>query len=77
MNSFSRILALIGKEFIQMLRDRLTFGMMVGIPVMQLLLFGYASTPIRATCPRSSRWAITVRPAVPSCRRWKHRTIST
>lgn len=25
-----------------MLRDRLTFGMMVGIPVMQLLLFGYA-----------------------------------
>lgn len=42
MTSFSRILAMIGKEFIQMLRDRLTFGMMVGIPVMQLLLFGYA-----------------------------------
>jgi ABC-2 type transport system permease protein len=38
----SRILAVMGKEFIQMLRDRLTFGMMVGIPVMQLLLFGYA-----------------------------------
>ncbi|WP_203291795.1 ABC transporter permease [Maricaulis parjimensis] len=42
MTSFSRILAIMGKEFIQMLRDRLTFGMMVGIPVMQLLLFGYA-----------------------------------
>lgn len=42
MTSFNRILAMIGKEFIQMLRDRLTFGMMVGIPVMQLLLFGYA-----------------------------------
>ncbi|WP_300544509.1 ABC transporter permease [Maricaulis sp.] len=42
MTGFSRILAMIGKEFIQMLRDRLTFGMMVGIPVMQLLLFGYA-----------------------------------
>ena len=42
MTSLSRILAVIGKEFIQMLRDRLTFGMMVGIPIMQLLLFGYA-----------------------------------
>ncbi len=42
MKSLSRILAILGKEFIQMLRDRLTFGMMVGIPVMQLLLFGYA-----------------------------------
>ena len=30
------------KEFIQMRRDRLTFGMMVGIPVIQLVLFGFA-----------------------------------
>jgi ABC-2 type transport system permease protein len=30
------------KEFVQMRRDRLTFGMMVGIPVLQLVLFGYA-----------------------------------
>jgi ABC-2 type transport system permease protein len=30
------------KEFIQMRRDRVTFGMMVGIPLMQLILFGYA-----------------------------------
>jgi len=30
------------KEFIQMRRDRLTFGMMVGIPMMQLILFGFA-----------------------------------
>jgi ABC-2 type transport system permease protein len=30
------------KEFIQMRRDRLTLGIMVGIPVVQLLLFGYA-----------------------------------
>jgi ABC-2 type transport system permease protein len=40
--SFSRLLAVVLKEFIQMKRDRLTFAMMVGIPVMQLLLFGYA-----------------------------------
>ncbi len=30
------------KEFIQMRRDRLTLGIMVGIPVVQLLMFGYA-----------------------------------
>jgi ABC-2 type transport system permease protein len=30
------------KEFIQMKRDRVTFGMMVGIPLMQLLMFGFA-----------------------------------
>ncbi len=40
--SFSRLLAMIVKEFIQMRRDRLTFAMMVGIPLMQLTLFGYA-----------------------------------
>lgn len=40
--SLSRFLAVLMKEFIQMLRDRTTFAMMVGIPVMQLLLFGYA-----------------------------------
>ncbi|HTR21927.1 MAG TPA: ABC transporter permease [Gemmatimonadales bacterium] len=30
------------KEFIQMRRDRLTLGIMIGIPVIQLLLFGFA-----------------------------------
>lgn len=40
--SFSRLWAMIVKEFIQMRRDRLTFAMMVGIPLMQLTLFGYA-----------------------------------
>ncbi|MGE3742670.1 MAG: ABC transporter permease, partial [Geminicoccaceae bacterium] len=38
----ARLLAVIVKEFIQMRRDRLTFAMMVGIPIMQLTLFGYA-----------------------------------
>ncbi len=40
--SLGRFAAVLIKEFIQMKRDRLTFGMMLGIPVMQLLLFGYA-----------------------------------
>ncbi len=39
--SGSRLLAVITKEFIQMRRDK-TFAMMVGIPLMQLILFGYA-----------------------------------
>ncbi len=37
-----RFWAMVVKEFIQMRRDRLTFGMMVGIPLLQLTLFGYA-----------------------------------
>lgn len=40
--SFARCWAVIVKEFIQMRRDRLTFNMMVGIPLVQLILFGYA-----------------------------------
>ena len=37
-----RLRAIFWKEFIQMRRDRATFGMMLGIPVVQLALFGYA-----------------------------------
>ena len=40
--SFSRWWAIVIKEFIQLRRDRLTFGMIVGIPIIQLLLFGFA-----------------------------------
>jgi len=40
--SFARLGALLIKEFIQMRRDRITFGMMLGVPLVQLLLFGYA-----------------------------------
>ncbi|MGP3697245.1 ABC transporter permease [Rhodobacter sp. NSM] len=40
--SISRFLAVLRKEFIQMRRDRITFGMMIGVPIMQLLLFGFA-----------------------------------
>jgi len=42
MKSLQRILAIIRKEVRQLSRDRLTFGMIVGIPVIQLLMFGYA-----------------------------------
>jgi ABC-2 type transport system permease protein len=40
--SLARFWAMIVKEFIQMRRDRLTFGMMIGIPLVQLVLFGFA-----------------------------------
>ncbi|MDB6094911.1 MAG: ybhR [Verrucomicrobia bacterium] len=40
--TFHRLWAIVLKEFIQMKRDRVTFGMMVGIPLMQLMLFGFA-----------------------------------
>ena len=40
--SFKRFWALALKEFIQMRRDRLTFAMMFGIPLMQLTIFGFA-----------------------------------
>ena len=39
---FHRLWAIVLKEFIQMKRDRVTFAMMVGIPLMQLMLFGFA-----------------------------------
>jgi ABC-2 type transport system permease protein len=40
--SLGRFIAVLVKEFVQMRRDRLTFAMMVGIPIIQLVLFGYA-----------------------------------
>ncbi|MDP2025911.1 ABC transporter permease [Sulfuriferula sp.] len=40
--SLHRLWAIVAKEFIQLRRDRITFAMMVGIPVMQLVLFGFA-----------------------------------
>jgi len=40
--SLHRLWAIVAKEFIQLRRDRITFAMMVGIPVMQLILFGFA-----------------------------------
>ncbi|NCP65358.1 MAG: ABC transporter permease [Paraglaciecola sp.] len=42
MASVARLLAIANKELIQMRRDRMTFAMMLGVPLMQLMLFGYA-----------------------------------
>ncbi|KRE04650.1 mannose-1-phosphate guanyltransferase [Bosea sp. Root670] len=37
-----RLGAILAKEFVQMRRDRITFAMMLAVPIVQLLLFGYA-----------------------------------
>lgn len=40
--NFARLFAVVRKELVQLGRDRLTFAMIVGIPTLQLLLFGFA-----------------------------------
>lgn len=43
-----RLFAVMLKEVRQLRRDRITFGMIVGIPVLQMLMFGYAiNTDVR------------------------------
>ncbi len=38
----NRLMAILKKEFLQIFRDRLTIGMVFALPLVQLLLFGYA-----------------------------------
>ena len=48
MKSLTRLLAIMHKELLQLKRDKLTFGMIVGIPMIQLTLFGFAiNTDVR------------------------------
>lgn len=42
MIALGRLWALLVKEVLQMRRDRITFAMMLGVPLMQLVLFGFA-----------------------------------
>ena len=42
MLSLTRTWAMMAKEFIQLTRDRLTYAMILLLPIVQLLLFGYA-----------------------------------
>jgi len=52
-----RLWAIVLKEFIQMRRDRVTFGMMVGIPLLQLMLFGFAINSDPRHLPTALRMA--------------------
>ena len=59
--SWQRLLAIFIKEFQQMLRDRLTFAIMIMMPIMQLILFGFAIN----TDPRHLPAAIELREQCP------------
>src|SRR5262249_49839121 len=54
--ALSRTRAMLVKEFVQLRRDRLTFATMIFIPIVQLLLFGYAIN----TTPRHLPTAVLV-----------------
>ena len=62
--SLQRTLAVFIKEFQQMLRDRMTFAMAIGVPVLQLVLFGYAIN----TDPKGLPTAIVSQDATPQAR---------
>lgn len=55
--SAAHVVAVMLKEAIQMRRDRLTFGMIIGIPVLQLLLFGFAINNDPKSLPAAVRLA--------------------
>lgn len=40
--NLNRMFAVMVKEFVQMMRDKSTLGMIIGIPLIQLILFGFA-----------------------------------
>lgn len=68
--SLGRIGAVLVKELIQMKRDRLTFAMMLGVPLMQLFLFGFAintdpkNLPTALAVADQSRFARTLTTAL-------------
>ncbi|MFG6486528.1 ABC transporter permease [Roseateles sp. BYS78W] len=64
MQSLARTFAVALKEVQQMLRDRLTFAMAAGVPVMQLILFGYAIN----TDPKGLPTAVVSQDASPMAR---------
>ncbi len=61
--SVARTAAVFVKEFQQMLRDRLTFAMAIGVPVLQLVLFGYAINTDPKGLPTALVSADTLAPA--------------
>lgn len=62
--SLNRILAVLTKEFIQLTRDRLTYAMILVMPIIQLMLFGYAIN----SDPRDLHTAVLVQDHGPMAR---------
>ena len=66
--NFARFVAISRKEFIQLRRDRLTFSMMFGVPILQLILFGFAIN----TDPKNLPVAVLAADNSPFARRFIH-----
>jgi len=66
--NFARFVAIVRKEFIQMRRDRLTFAMMFGIPILELDLFGFAIN----SDPKNLPVAVLASDNSPFARRFVH-----
>lgn len=64
MQALARMFAIALKEVQQMLRDKLTFAMAVGVPIVQLVLFGYAIN----TDPKGLPTAVVSQDASPMAR---------
>lgn len=64
MQALARMFAIMLKEVQQMLRDKLTFAMAAGVPIMQLVLFGYAIN----TDPKGLPTAVVSQDASPMAR---------
>jgi ABC-2 type transport system permease protein len=62
--SFKRLWAMIIKEFIQMRRDKVTLAMILGIPIIQLILFGFAIN----TNPKHLPTALVIQDNTPQTR---------
>src|ERR1700704_6703682 len=66
--SWARFVAIVRKEFIQMRRDRLTFAMMFVMPILQLVLFGFAIN----SDPKNLPVAVLASDNSPFARRFVH-----
>src|ERR1700752_4053474 len=66
--NWARFVAIVRKEFIQMRRDRLTFAMMFVMPILQLVLFGFAIN----SDPKNLPVAVLASDNSPFARRFVH-----
>jgi ABC-2 type transport system permease protein len=72
--SLARWWGIVLKEFLQLRRDRITFAMIVGIPIVQLTLFGYAintdprDMPTALIVADASEWSRSIAAAMQTSR---------
>ena len=81
--SFARFLAMLGKEWLQMRRDRATIGLTVALPLIQLCVFGFAINtnphhlPTGLLAADQSRYVRTLAAALQNTDYFKLRSFAT